>query len=60
MMRVVLVLIDPSWLNVTNDTYHAEVVHDIQFVDARLFSSLQFNRLGSVRHHHDYDLTHLR
>jgi len=61
MKHVVLVLGDPSWHNLTNDSYHPEVVYDIEFVDTRSFSSLQlFNLRGRVMHHHDYDFMHSR
>jgi len=51
---------DSSWLNLTNDSYHAEVVHDITIVDERWFSSVQFNSHGRVRRHRHYDFTHFR
>jgi len=60
MNRVVLVSTDPSWLTLTNDSYHAEVVHDIDFVDASSVCSFQlFNHCGRVMHHWGYGYTHL-
>jgi len=61
MLYVVLVFKDPSWLNLTNDSYHADVVHNMEFVDTILFSTLQlFNPHGMVMHHCDCDSSHLR
>jgi len=57
---VALVLQDHSLHNLTNDCYHAEVVHDSEFVDTRGLSSLQFHCHGRVRSHHNYHLMHLR
>lgn len=34
-MKCVVDLTDPSWGNLTNDCYGAEVVHNIQYGDAR-------------------------
>jgi len=61
MKHLVLIVKVPSWLNLTNDCYHAEVVHDISFVHTRSFSSLQlFNSQGRVMHHRNCDFMPFR
>jgi len=49
------------WLSLTNDSYHVEGVHNIWFVETRSFSCLElFTRRVRVKHHRDYDVSHLR
>jgi len=57
---MVLVLKDPAHLNLINNGYNAEVVHDIEFVDIRWFRWLQcFIRRRRAMHHCDNDSAHL-
>jgi hypothetical protein len=44
----------------TDDSYRADVIYDIQFIVAGLFRILQlFNCLGCVLYHYDCDCTSL-
>jgi len=50
--HVVHIFEGPSWLSLTKDSLHAEVVHFVWLVDIKSFSSQHlFNHRGKVVHH---------